>query len=186
MDTQAKATTEDLACRACALNGVELYHVECPDPRSRRGGVLRVFIDHHEGGVTHEDCIRVSRQLSALLDVEDPFAGSYTLEVSSPGMERGLYTPKHFETNAGKPVRLRTYAPVEGRRRFDARLLRTENGRVVLDVEEGREVAVSLSNIAKAHLRADPFPPPSGRAGRKARPGNQRARRSKSSRRKKR
>ncbi|UCF80215.1 MAG: ribosome maturation factor RimP [Acidobacteriota bacterium] len=185
MDEQARAMTEELARRACTLNGVEFYHIECPDSRSRRGGVLRVFIDRPEGGVTHEDCIRVSRQLSALLDVEDPFAGSYTLEVSSPGMERGLYTPKHFEANAGNPVRLRTYAPVEGRRRFDARLLRTENGHVVLDVE-GCEVAISLSNIAKAHLRAAPFPPPLGRAGRKARSGNQRARRSKSSRRKKR
>lgn len=185
MDTQAKATTEELARRACALNGVELYHMECPDPRSRRGGLLRVFIDRPEGGVSHEDCIHVSRQLSVLLDVEDPFAGSYMLEVSSPGMERGLHTPKHFEANAGKPVRLRTYAPVEGSRRFDARLLRTENGHVVLDVE-GREVAISLSNIAKAHLRVDPFLPPPGRAGRKARPGGQRACRSKSSRRKKR
>jgi ribosome maturation factor RimP len=185
MDAQAKVKTEELAHQACALSGVELYHMECPDLRSRRGGVLRVFIDRPEGGVTHEDCIRVSRQLSAFMDVEDLSAGAYTLEVSSPGMERGLYTPKHFEANAEKPVRLRTYAPVEGRRRFDARLLRTENGHVVLDVE-GCEVAISLSNIAKAHLQADPFLPPSGRAGRKTRSGNQRARRPKSSRRKKR
>ncbi len=184
MDTQAKATTEELARRACALNGVELYHMKCPDSRSRRGGLLRVFIDRPEGGVSHEDCIHVSRQLSALLDVEDPFAGRYMLEVSSPGVERGLYTPKHFETNAGKPVRLRTYAPVEGRRRFDASILRAENGHVVLNVE-GCEVAISLSNIAKAHLQADTFSPPPGRVGRKARPRNQQARRAKSSRRKK-
>ena len=185
MDTQVKATTEELARRACVLNGVELYHMECPDQRLRRGGVLRVFIDRPEGGVSHEDCVRVSRQLSVLLDVEDLFAGRYMLEVSSPGVERGLYTSKHFEANVGKPVRLRTYAPVEGRRRFDARCLRTENGHVVLDAEGG-EVAISLSNIAKAHLQSDTFLPPPGRAGRKARPRNQQARRAKSSRRKKR
>lgn len=114
------------------------------------GALLRVYIDS-ERGITVEDCERVSYQVSGLLDVNDPIAGHYTLEVSSPGLDRLLFRRADYERFAGSLVKLRMAVPREGRRKFQGRLLRVEDGNVVVD-QDGEEVALALDQIEQARL----------------------------------
>ncbi len=101
--------------------------------------------------MTVEDCAEVSRVLSALLDVEDPIQGSYTLEVSSPGIDRPLTRPEDYTRFAGSEARIETRAPIEGRKRFRGRLKGLEDERVLMDVENSA-VAIPLSQIERAKL----------------------------------
>lgn len=114
---------------------------------------LVIYIDK-QGGVAVEDCERVSREAAALLDVEDPIPGRYNLEVSSPGLDRPLFTLEQFERFAGEIVQVSLYAPLEGRRKFKGTILGTENGRLRLEVD-GAEVVLDMSNVAKARLVPD-------------------------------
>ena len=114
------------------------------------GALLRVYIDS-ERGITVEDCERVSYQVSGLLDVNDPIAGHYTLEVSSPGLDRLLFRREDYERFAGSLVKLRMAVPREGRRKYQGRLLRLEGGNVVVD-QDGEEVALALDQIEQARL----------------------------------
>lgn len=98
-----------------------------------------------------EDCAEISRNLSALLDVEDPLPGSYVLEVSSPGIDRPLIKPADYERFAGFDARLETKAPIEGRKRFRGRLMGLAGDRVRL-IEEGAELTLPLEQINKAKL----------------------------------
>jgi ribosome maturation factor RimP len=132
--------------------GMELVHLEMK--REPGGLFLRLFIDK-EGGVTLDDCSRVSRQLSAQLDMEDPIPQRYTLEVSSPGLDRPLFNDHDFERFAGRLIRLTTFAPVGGRRRFTGRLIGLENGEVRLTLEGGQDVAIPRDNVAKARLEVE-------------------------------
>src|SRR6185295_17065294 len=116
---------------ALAAMGFELADI---DAHFGRRGLLRLFIDR-EGGVTVDDCQRVSEQVGALLDVEDPLPGSYTLEVSSPGFDRRLRTQAHFERFVGERVRIEMRDALEGRRNFTGTLTGLENGNVVLEVD---------------------------------------------------
>lgn len=128
--------------------GYELVGVEYqPQPRN---SVLRVYIDQPEG-ITVDDCERVSHQLSGVLDVEDPIRGHYTLEVSSPGLDRPLFTAEQFERFAGNRVRIRLGAPLDGRRNFTGRLCGVENGNVVIEVD-GDETHLPLESIDQARL----------------------------------
>ncbi|MEE4185093.1 MAG: ribosome maturation factor RimP [Gammaproteobacteria bacterium] len=112
--------------------------------------VLRLFIDKADG-IALEDCEAVSRQVSALLDVEDPIPGEYNLEVSSPGLNRRLVKPEHFERFAGSRVKVRLRQLVEGRRRFNAELMGMQQSNVVL--REGQQsFQVPLSEIEMARL----------------------------------
>ena len=132
--------------------GYELVLVEYV-PRSR---VLRLFIDR-EGGVSLDDCTSVSHSISDLLDGEglsDELAERYTLEVSSPGLDRPLFTLEQFERFSGEQVSLSLYAPLNGRRRFKGRILGTSGGAVRLD-QDGTEVELEMGNIAKARLVPD-------------------------------
>jgi ribosome maturation factor RimP len=115
--------------------------------------VLVLYIDHSDG-IRVEDCEAVSREVAALLDVEDPIQGHYTLEVSSPGLDRPLFTLDQFERFSGEEVQLTAFAPVDGRRKFKGRILGTEEGAVRLD-QDGSEVSLEFSNIAKARLVPD-------------------------------
>ena len=122
------------------------------------GGVLRLFIDRPdstpENGVTLEDCEQVSRQVSAVLDVEDPIPGGYTLEVSSPGLNRRLVKPAHFERFAGNRVKLKLKRLVEGRRNVKGRLMGYEEPNVL--VKDGKETfAIPLIEIDMARLVPD-------------------------------
>ena len=115
-----------------------------------RGMIVRLYIDQ-PGGVTLDDCQRVSRQVSGLLDVEDPIPGPYTLEVSSPGLDRPLFKEEHFRRFAGHEVRIRTDVPLDGRRKFRGRLRGVRAGAVLLEVD-GVEVALPMERIEQARL----------------------------------
>jgi ribosome maturation factor RimP len=116
-----------------------------------KGGVLlRVYIDS-DSGITLDDCERVSYQVSGVLDVEDPIASRYTLEVSSPGLDRPLFTPQHFVQHAGRRVRVRMREPMEGRRRFTGELKGYRDGHVVV-LEDGVERVLPHAMIRTARL----------------------------------
>jgi ribosome maturation factor RimP len=116
---------------------------------------LRVYIDK-PGGVTVDDCADVSRQLSAILDVEDPIAASYTLEVSSPGLDRPLVTLEDFDRRLGQVVKLRLYAAQAGRRNFTGRIAAVSGEQVQLELDGpgGTKECVSLGieTIERARL----------------------------------
>jgi len=114
------------------------------------GALLRVYIDN-EQGITADDCERVSYQVSGLLDVNDPIPGHYTLEVSSPGLDRLLFRREDYERFAGNLVKLRMAVPQAGRRKYQGRLLRLEDGNVVVD-QDGEEVTLALDQIEQARL----------------------------------
>ncbi len=115
-----------------------------------RKALLRLYIDK-PGGVLLEDCERVSRQVSSVMDVEDPIAGEYTLEVSSPGMDRALYKLEQYADFVGETVSLRLRLPFEGRRKFKGLLVGIENDDVVLRVED-EEYLLPFELIDKANL----------------------------------
>jgi len=113
-------------------------------------GVLRVYIDREEG-ITLDDCVAVSHQLSGVLDVEDPIAENYELEVSSPGLDRPLFRPEHFERFAGERVRLRLSRPRDGQRKFDGVLQGLKADLVVLEVD-GDAIELPFDDIDSARL----------------------------------
>lgn len=115
--------------------------------------VLVIYIDQ-EAGVKVEDCEKVSREVAALLDVEDPIPGHYNLEVSSPGLDRPLFTPDQYERFTGEVVRVSLFAPQDGRRKFKGTILGTEGDQVKLELD-GSEVLLEMNNIAKARLVPD-------------------------------
>jgi ribosome maturation factor RimP len=128
--------------------GYEL--VELEQTSGRGSAVVRLFIDRPEGvGLT--DCEQVSREVSALLDVEDPIPTAYTLEVSSPGFDRVLRTPAHFARFVGARVAVELAAPREGRRRYTGTLLAADEAGIALEVD-GQRVPVSFAEIGKARL----------------------------------
>ena len=112
---------------------------------------LQVMAERSDGGMTLDDCARLSRSIGALLDVENPIAAPYILEVSSPGIDRPLTRPDDFQRFAGFEAKIEVRLPLDGRRRFRGRLLGLEGERVRLQSED-REVALDLSEIAKAKL----------------------------------
>ena len=114
---------------------------------------LVIYIDS-EQGIAVQDCEKVSREAAALLDVEDPIPGHYNLEVSSPGLERPLFTLQHFETYTGELAKITLYAPQDGRRKYKATLLGVEDEQVKIE-QEGAEVLLDPGNIAKARLVPD-------------------------------
>jgi ribosome maturation factor RimP len=115
--------------------------------------VLIVYIDHPDG-ISVDDCETVSREIAALLDVEDPIPGHYNLEVSSPGLDRPLFTWEHFRRFIGESAQVTLYAPQDGRRKFKGPILGAEQGRVRLE-QDGTEVVLDMGNIAKARLLPD-------------------------------
>mgnify|MGYP003580168852 CR=1 FL=1 len=111
---------------------------------------LRIFIDG-PNGVSLEDCEKVSRQVSAVMDVEDPIDGEYTLEVSSPGMDRPLYTPAHYARYVGETVNLRLRMAREGRRKFKGSIVKVEGEDVTLNVD-GKEILIPVDAIDKSNI----------------------------------
>ena len=117
---------------------------------SGRHTLLRIYIDHEEG-VNVDQCAEVSRQVSSVLDVEDPITQEYTLEVSSPGMDRPLFTLQQYQQYANHILDLRLRVPFDGRRKFKGQLLGTEDQDVVLLVDEN-EYLLPIELIEKAHI----------------------------------
>ena len=137
-----QGAVEDLGC--------ELWGIECQ--RTGRFMTVRLFIDK-EGGVTVDDCADVSRQVSAILDVEDPIADKYNLEVSSPGLDRPLFTLLQFERYIGQDIAVHLRIPVMERRKWQGKLERIENDMVTLIVD-GQEQVLVFGNIQKANVVA--------------------------------
>jgi ribosome maturation factor RimP len=150
----------EIAERVAVSSGLEVVEVEL-----RGGGkarMLRIVIDK-PGGVTHEDCANLSREVGTILDVEDAISVSYTLEVSSPGLDRKLIRAADYERFTGSRVKLTTRNPVNGNRHFEGRLESFESGRLRLDLSMARKksrvgepaqetLEVALDNVEKANL----------------------------------
>jgi len=115
--------------------------------------VLRIFIDH-DNGVGIEDCEVVSRETAALLDVKDPIRSHYNLEVSSPGLDRPLFTPAHYMEFAGREAQINLFAPLDGRRKFSGPIVSADEHSVKIE-QDGIEVSLDFGNITKAKLIPD-------------------------------
>ncbi len=127
----------------CQLWGLEYFS-------QGRHSTVRLYIDGPDG-VTLEDCERVSRQVSSVMDVEDPVTGEYSLEVSSPGMDRPLYTLEHFTAYIGEQVSIKLRSAFDGRRKFTGLLSSVEDEDVVV-VVDGNEYLLPIESIEKANV----------------------------------
>ena len=137
-----QGSVEDLGC--------ELWGIECQ--RVGRYLTVRLFIDK-EGGVTVDDCADVSRQVSAVLDVEDPIADKYNLEVSSPGLDRPLFTLAQYTRYVGQEIVVHLRIPVADRRKWQGELTKIENDMITLIVDKQEQV-LAFGNIQKANVVA--------------------------------
>lgn len=143
------AEVERLIAASLSDMGYETVRVVLSGDRRAK---LQVMIERRDGsGMTVDDCAAVSRAVAAILDVEDPIAGSYVLEVSSPGIDRPLTRLSDFERFAGFEARVETLMPIEGRHRFRGRLMGLDGERVRLAVDGG-EITLDFAGIAKAKL----------------------------------
>jgi ribosome maturation factor RimP len=139
----------ELLAPVIADMGLECLGVEYSP--SHGNGLVRVYIDADGRPVTVDDCEAVSRQVSATLDVNDPIPGRDTLEVSSPGLDRPLYTPEHFARFVGEVARVEVSLPIAGRRRFQGPISGVEGATITLD-QDGEAVAIAAGNVHKAKL----------------------------------
>jgi ribosome maturation factor RimP len=144
-----------IAERVALSNGVEVLDVElCGGGKARR---LRIFLDKPEG-VTHTDCEAVSREVGTILDVEEAVpGGQYTLEVSSPGLDRKWVKAADYERFSGSLIKLQTREPVDGVRNFQGRLQGLQDGHIAIEVKAGKKapavhLEIELANIEKANL----------------------------------
>jgi len=162
----------EIADRVAASNGLEVVEVEFRGSGNAR--MLRVFLDKPGAaagdplaGVTHGDCVNFSREFGTILDVEDAISGSYTLEVSSPGLDRKLAKVADFERFTGSRMKVMTRNPVNNSRYFEGRLESFREGRLMLDlsvaskksrkkmrsaVDEGQKIEIEFANVEKANL----------------------------------
>lgn len=159
----------EIAARVAASSGLEIVDVEFLGGGKAR--MLRVFLDKPAAGtdplagVTHEDCANFSREFGTILDVEDVMPGPYTLEVSSPGLDRKLVKTADFARFTGSRVKLMTRQPVNNNRHFEGRLEKFENDRLTLDLSvashksrkkmgeaAGQKIEIEFANVEKANL----------------------------------
>src|SRR6516162_10938767 len=153
---------QEIVDRVAVSSGLEVVDVELWGGGKAR--MVRIFIDK-PGGVTHDDCSNFSREIGTIFDVEDAVpGGSYTLEVSSPGLDRKLSKPSDYERFTGSLVKLMTRNPINGNRHFEGRLEWLGEGRIGLElagrkkskkqeaVEAGAKVEIELANVEKANL----------------------------------
>ena len=151
-DTSIAGRVQEIAERVAIDHGLELVHAEVAGPANKP--IVRIFIDKPQG-VTHEDCSEVSVHLGTILDVEDFIHASYTLEVSSPGLERGLYKRADYERFAGNEAKLKTRQPIQGQRNFRGRLLGVDGNDVLFEDRTSGQIRVPLESIVKANLEMD-------------------------------
>jgi len=148
MMRHAPAHLQQLIQPAINALGYELLGIEYA-PQGR-GSLLRIYIDSPQG-VGVDDCQRVSHQVSGVLDVEDPIQGRYTLEVSSPGLDRPLFSAQDFARFSGQSAKVRLTMPVNGQRNFTGVLQGVRDGQVLIE-QDGVQVALPLNDIDKARL----------------------------------
>jgi ribosome maturation factor RimP len=175
----------EIAERVAAANGLEVTEIDFRGGGGKAGRMLRVFIERNAAGrqalqqssgdtslsrlnadllagVTHDDCANFSREFSTILDVEDVVpGGAYTLEISSPGLDRKLVKPADYQRFAGSRIKLMTHEPVNGNRHFEGRLESFDGHRLVLDTgaykkkskqQEVKRVDIEFANVEKANL----------------------------------
>ena len=142
---------EEIANRVAVSEGLEVVEVEVKGGGQHR--FVRISIDKPEG-VSHGDCELVSQQVGAILDVEDVVPGGrYTLEVSSPGVERKLLKPQDYQRFQGKRAKVTLREPLEGRRNWEGTLAGLEDGLIRLDVERGAVIRFAFEQVQKANLK---------------------------------
>lgn len=142
----------EIAAEAAGKNNLELVHVDVVG--TVKSPTVRVFIDK-TGGVSVEDCTTVSRQMEAVLDAEDFISSAYVLEVSSPGLERELYSLKDFEKFSGNLARVRTHEPINGQRNFRGRIKSIDGENIIFADKTNGEVSFPYDLVAKANLEID-------------------------------
>lgn len=147
---------ETLLSPVIASIGLELLGLEYVPHRNN--ALLRIYIDAIERIVTIDDCEAASREISATMDVHDPITSRYTLEVSSPGLDRPLFKPAHFARFIGEPAKLSVHVPVGTRRRFQGPIKQVDGDLITIE-QDGVDVAISHDNIEKAKL-VPVFPEP--------------------------
>lgn len=139
--------TEMLTLPVEAL-GFELLGIEFV--RAGKHSTLRVYIDS-SNGITVDDCADVSHQVSAVLDVEDPISTEYSLEISSPGLDRPLFKEQHYQAIIGQTVSVRLRIPLDNRRNFKGEVVSVENGALSISVD-GEEFELVIGNIEKGNV----------------------------------
>jgi ribosome maturation factor RimP len=136
-----------------ASRGLSLWDMEFQ--KHGPSWLLRIYIDREGTGVTLDDCEAVSRDLAAALDVEDVIPHAYTLEVSSPGLDRKLSKPEHFARFTGSAVKVKTYQLINGQKVFQGRLTGLAGDRVKVEIKPGQVVEIPMGDIAKASLEVE-------------------------------
>ena len=149
-----EARVREVAVHAAGDYALELVHVEIARSGGRGESIARIFIDKPEG-VTHEDCVKVSQHVAAVLDAEDFLHGNYTLEVSSPGLERGLYKQADYERFSGHPARIKTSKPINTQRNFRGRILGVDADSLVFEDRTNGQVFIPFALIANGNLEID-------------------------------
>jgi ribosome maturation factor RimP len=153
MDPRSVADrVREIAEQAAIDHGLELVHAEVAGPEGKP--IVRLFIDK-PGGVTHDDCSKVSHQMSTVLDVEDFIHSAFVLEVSSPGLERGLYKPADYERFAGSYAKIKSRSPIKGQRNFRGRIVGVAEQNVIVEDRTSGRVEIPLEGIVKANLEVD-------------------------------
>jgi ribosome maturation factor RimP len=148
------AKLEELARQAATLCGVDLVDVEYGAERG--GPVLRLYIDR-DGGVTIDDCARVSRAMGDAMDTEDPLPSSYRLEVSSPGVDKALKGERDFRRYSGRPALFVLKRPHKGQATIGGVIGGCEEGAVLVRSKSGEEIRIRFDEIARARLDVDPW-----------------------------
>ena len=143
---------EEISSRVCVDHGLELVHAEVAGPDGKP--IIRLFIDK-PAGVTHSDCAEVSLHVGTILDVEDFIHSPYTLEVSSPGLERGLYKRADYERFAGHAAKVKSRVAVGGQRNFRGRIIGLDGLNVAFEDTTSGRVMLPLEEIVKANLEID-------------------------------
>lgn len=131
---------------------LELVHIDVFG--AKKSPTVRVFIDKPEG-VTHEDCAKVSREIGAILETEDFISSAYILEVSSPGIERGLYKIEDFQKFVGENAKVKTDSTINGQKNFRGKIVKVEDQEIVFDDVTNGEVRFPFAIVNKANLEAD-------------------------------
>lgn len=147
-DEQIKA----IAARVAEENNLELVQAEVVGAKQKP--IVRIYIDK-TGGVTHDDCTSVSRQIEAVLDADDFIPSAYVLEVSSPGLERELYSLQDFEKFVGSLAKVKTNAPIDGQKNFTGRITAVENDEIAFADKTRGTIRIPYETVAKANLEID-------------------------------
>jgi ribosome maturation factor RimP len=149
---QIEARIREISKSVADVKGLEYVHSELAG--TKRNAVVRVFVDK-PGGVTLDDCSEVSRDIEGVLDIEDIVPSSYVLEVSSPGLERELYSIADFDRFTGNQARIKTRDAIDGRKSYKGVIVTVEGENIIFDDRTLGQITIPYSNVAKANLVFD-------------------------------